>query len=196
MDEPIRAAIEPVFMVGPMKAHLPNWITVYLIQFCEQHAPSAEDYSPYLAGHITEGRQLGLPLDKLDARITDLLVTLSLQYLEQLSKKPISMKVELEQLWMVEQKSGDFNPVHQHAGLLSGIVYLQIPPQCNIETKEGCIDFLFGRYMPSSADFCGQRTVLPVPGDLYIFPAWLQHVVYPFKGEGKRLSMPFNLKAV
>jgi hypothetical protein len=196
MEEQVSAVIDPVFIVGPMKAHLPNWIVDYLKGFCEEYAPTAEDYSPYLAGKMSEGRQLGLPVDKLEPNIAELFLKLSYQYMEQLSGQPQSVKLELDQLWLVEQKAGDFNPVHQHGGLLAGIVYLQVPPQCSLESKEGCIDFIFGRHMPATADFCGQRTVLPVVGDMYLFPAWLQHVVYPFKGEGSRLCMPFNVKIV
>ena len=33
----------------------------------------------------------------------------------------------------------------------------------------------------------------PEPGVVYLFPSWLQHVVYPFKGPGTRLSIATNL---
>jgi hypothetical protein len=33
---------------------------------------------------------------------------------------------------------------------------------------------------------------VPVPGDLYLFPSWLRHLVYPFRGDGERRSMSFN----
>lgn len=193
MQEEITAVIEPIFIVGPLKARLPDSIIAYLNDFCQQS--STIDYSPYLAGKITDGRQLGLPVKKLAFHVKELVMKLSNQYLVQLGNSH-SLTLQLNELWMVEQMAGDFNPVHQHSGILSGIIYLQIPSQCNLESKEGCIDFIFGRHMPSSADFCGQRTVLPVVGDIYIFPSWLQHVVYPFKGDGKRLSLAFNIKTV
>lgn len=199
MQDQIQAVIDPIFIVGPMKAHLPDEITAHLLEFCKTEAPTAKDYTPYLAGRITEGRQLGLPLEKLSPQIAELLIALSYHYLEQLAGQQAERpqyKLELLDLWMVEQKAGDFNPVHQHGGLLAGIIYLQVPPECDIMTKEGCLEFLFGRHNPMTADFCGQRTIKPVPGDLYIFPAWLQHVVYPFKGEGSRICMPFNVKHV
>ena len=33
----------------------------------------------------------------------------------------------------------------------------------------------------------------PQIGDLYIFPSWLSHQVYPFRSEGERRSMAFNI---
>ena len=38
--------------------------------------------------------------------------------------------------------------------------------------------------------------VLPVPGDFYVFPAWQPHSVAPFRGEGERWSIAFNVVAV
>jgi hypothetical protein len=38
--------------------------------------------------------------------------------------------------------------------------------------------------------------VLPRAGDYYVFPAWQPHSVAPFRGEGERLSIAFNVVAV
>jgi hypothetical protein len=38
--------------------------------------------------------------------------------------------------------------------------------------------------------------VLPVPGDFYVFPAWQPHSVPPFRGDGERWSIAFNVVAV
>jgi hypothetical protein len=38
--------------------------------------------------------------------------------------------------------------------------------------------------------------VLPVPGEFYVFPAWQPHSVAPFRGEGERWSLAFNVVAV
>ena len=36
---------------------------------------------------------------------------------------------------------------------------------------------------------------LPKRGHMYLFPAWLGHSVMPFRGEGERRSMSFNVHA-
>ncbi|HIC17705.1 TPA: hypothetical protein EYO77_06290, partial [Candidatus Poribacteria bacterium] len=33
----------------------------------------------------------------------------------------------------------------------------------------------------------------PVVGDIYLFPNWLEHMVYPFEGKGERRSVAFNV---
>jgi len=38
--------------------------------------------------------------------------------------------------------------------------------------------------------------ILPRPGDYYVFPAWQPHSVAPFRGEGERWSIAFNVVAV
>ena len=38
--------------------------------------------------------------------------------------------------------------------------------------------------------------MLPVPGEYYVFPAWQPHSVAPFRGEGERWSIAFNVIAV
>ena len=37
--------------------------------------------------------------------------------------------------------------------------------------------------------------VLPVPGEFYVFPAWQPHSVMPFRGDGERWSLTFNVVA-
>ena len=37
--------------------------------------------------------------------------------------------------------------------------------------------------------------VLPVPGEFYVFPAWQPHSVMPFRGDGERWSLAFNVVA-
>jgi hypothetical protein len=34
----------------------------------------------------------------------------------------------------------------------------------------------------------------PVPGDMLLFPSWLEHSVAPFEGEGERICIAFNVR--
>jgi hypothetical protein len=34
---------------------------------------------------------------------------------------------------------------------------------------------------------------LPEVGDMYVFPGYIQHTVYPFKGDGERRCIAFNM---
>jgi hypothetical protein len=76
-------------------------------------------------------------------------------------------------------------------------LYLQVPPQIRSDSFDGQL-CLHG---PEEWHIQSFRTgmahyVLPVPGDLYVFPAWQPHSVAPFRGEGERWSLAFNVVAI
>jgi hypothetical protein len=102
--------------------------------------------------------------------------------------------------WINYQRAGEFNPCHRHSGDLSAIIYIDIP-ECiaeenvhlNIGTNMpsfGKVEFIHGDegmfWMPKS-------THQPKTGEIFIFPASLSHLVYPFKSDVERISMSFNV---
>ena len=104
----------------------------------------------------------------------------------------------LESLWANFQGPGDFNPPHSHGGALSWVIYLQIPDELIEENKQykgtsagpGGITFSYG---DGPREVITYQTYLPHTGDMYIFPAWLQHWVYPFKSDVERISVSGNV---
>jgi len=104
----------------------------------------------------------------------------------------------LESLWANFQGPGDFNPPHSHGGALSWVIYLQIPDELIEENKQykgtsagpGGITFSYG---DGPREVITYQTFLPQTGDMYIFPAWLQHWVYPFKSDVERISVSGNV---
>ena len=66
----------------------------------------------------------------------------------------------------------------------------------NIQTKgvnyigAGMINFEYGMDLPFSIS---KFEYLPEVGDLFIFPAWLQHHVYAFKSDVERISVSGNI---
>ena len=105
--------------------------------------------------------------------------------------------LRLIDLWLNVQREGDYNPTHTHGGSFSGVLFLQVPPQICGERFDGQLCF----HGPEEWQIQTFRTgmaqyVLPVPGDYYVFPAWQPHSVAPFRGEGERWSVAFNVVAV
>ena len=105
--------------------------------------------------------------------------------------------LQMIDLWLNVQRAGDYNPVHTHGGSFSGVLFLRVPPQIGPERFDGQLCF----HGPEEWHIQSFRTgmahyVLPVPGDLYVFPAWQPHSVAPFRGEGERWSIAFNVVAV
>jgi hypothetical protein len=100
-------------------------------------------------------------------------------------------------LWLNVQRAGDYNPTHTHGGSFSGVIFLQVPPQIGPDRFDGQLCF----HGPEEWHIQSFRTgmaeyVLPVPGEFFVFPAWQPHSVAPFRGEGERWSLAFNVVAV
>ena len=98
--------------------------------------------------------------------------------------------------WIVRQFEDEYNPVHYHKGHLSGVGYLKVPDNWGdytqnnkIKNQNGKIDFIFGNKAFLSD---GNLILEPRVGDFYMFPNYLFHTVYPFKGNEERRSVSFN----
>jgi hypothetical protein len=105
--------------------------------------------------------------------------------------------LQMIDLWLNAQRAGDYNPTHTHGGSFSGVIFLQVPSQITADRFDGQLCF----HGPEEWHIQSFRTgmahyVLPVPGEFYVFPAWQPHSVAPFRGEGERWSIAFNVVAV
>jgi len=101
--------------------------------------------------------------------------------------------------WYVRSFESDFSPLHKHtngtlndSGLFSCVGYLKVPEviQNSLDSKAGCIDFMFGVTSPMNI---GNFVIRPKVGDFYIFPGYLGHLVYPFQSEEERRSFSANI---
>jgi uncharacterized protein (TIGR02466 family) len=96
-------------------------------------------------------------------------------------------------------RQGNWQGHHVHAGAhVSGVYYI-VTPQVTLEVErdEGKISFFDPRPRANMAQLLTQKTrhaEAPVPGDMVIFPSWLEHSVAPFQGAGERISIAFNLR--
>ena len=104
----------------------------------------------------------------------------------------------LEKLWINYQGPNEFNPPHSHGGALSFVIFAKIPLELRVENQDykglsagpGGITFLYG----DIEDRCiTNHSVFPEEGDMYIFPAWVKHWVYPFKSDCTRISISGNV---
>ena len=110
---------------------------------------------------------------------------------------PGRYRLQAIDFWLNCQRSGDYNPIHNHGGSFSGVIFLKVPPQIDGSSFDGQLCF----HGPEEYQIQTFRTgmieyVLLVPGDFYIFPAWQTHSVMPFRGEGERWSLAFNAVAI
>ena len=178
------------------------------------------DYEDHLVGNFESGEQLAIKphdgpmIDGFSSfnQLTETKLSLAdayvKNYYESIGKKWRKTGVtELSDMWLNIQKEGDFNPVHNHnCKTLSGLscfVWLTFPDQVikssrdpNESDHQGMTYLHWGLTPAHFSETFEQPKhigLLPTPGVIVLFPCWLEHVVYPFKGPGKRISIASNI---
>jgi uncharacterized protein (TIGR02466 family) len=101
--------------------------------------------------------------------------------------------------WGVILRAGNWQAHHVHPGAnISGVYYVRAPAAALEEGREeGKISFFDPRPRANMAQLFTQKTrhtEAPVPGDMVVFPSWLEHSVAPFDGEGERICIAFNVR--
>ena len=103
-------------------------------------------------------------------------------------------------MWFVNQKPGEYNPVHIHTNCkVSSVMYLRKPSRQIKNRKEhyksdGMITFI--NNTGTDLNFCNSQVSFnPEPGTMFIFPALQHHMVWPYRSEDpndSRISLSFN----
>tara|TARA_R100000742_G_C4279236_1_gene103323 strand:+ start:4157 stop:4939 length:783 start_codon:yes stop_codon:yes gene_type:complete len=169
----------------------------------EQVKKNHKDYSHKLAGQLKT--QIGFDQKSKDIISPELAKYLGAydQMYQRYQNKPYEKKPRyaLTSLWCNYQHAGDFQPPHDHDGALSFVIYLDIPQTLIDENKAyratggrsmgpGAISFHYGEGNRQSIT---NMSEFPSTGDMFIFPAWLKHWVFPFKSDSVRISMSGNI---
>ena len=122
-------------------------------------------------------------------------------------------RIEIQEIWDVKMKPGDYNPLHMHGTEasqgLSSICYIKVPDSLHQAEEEnirnspykyankidGWLKFLWGISDHYKFDefACPTATyILPRVGDYFIFSKSLNHEVYPFRANEDRWSVQIN----
>lgn len=102
--------------------------------------------------------------------------------------------------WAVAYRAGHTQGLHVHPNAnVSGVYYVTAPAAALGPGDAGKISFYDPRPRATMAQLPFQATrhrIAPTPGDMYLFPSWLEHAVSAFQGEGERICIAFNGKLV
>ena len=96
-------------------------------------------------------------------------------------------------IWSVLMKEGDWHISHNHSmegAMISGGIYLNVPD--DIKSPGGDINWIMT--VPGYSFRADVYKHTPKTGEWIIWPAWLQHHVYPFRSNGERIMISFNAK--
>lgn len=174
-----------------------------------------------LVGQISEGEQLVMDHNhELVSGFSEFLCNMGVEYINAFMKGSGQMldgarQVSMDEIWSVHSYAGDYNPIHDHGTQtvmgISCTTWTKVPPQITQGPRPGSDDYgLYNASGESDGCLCfnyGQSSswdkerlkptqnivVRPQVGRLYMFPQWMQHMVYPFKGEGERRTVAANL---
>ena len=113
-------------------------------------------------------------------------------------------KLKLKSAWVNFQQKGEFNPLHNHTGLYSFVLWYKIPYYSNIEESAGpgrkSKNQISGKFQFHYTDILGNITGSAMPidnkweGQILLFPSLLNHSVYPFYSSNDyRISIAGNL---
>ena len=199
----------PKYMIESVKDYMDEY----------KHDKNKQALANTLVGERDRGEQL--LLDHNDKRMVEymnFICSLGAEYINHFASSGNSVKgpkqVQIDETWSVHSYDGDYNPIHDHGTkTLMGIsttAWTKVPPQigsvnANSPTyslynksghSDGCIAFQYGQVSVIDSERLkpAQSFVMtPEVGKLLLFPSWLQHMVYPFKGEGERRTIASNL---
>ena len=109
-------------------------------------------------------------------------------------------KFQILKSWVVRQFENEYNPTHWHSGHISGAGFLKVPSSLgghtqklkskNMNYRGGQLQLIHGSKMflsPSTIN------IEPRVGEMYFFPNYMMHCVFPFKNSNEeRRSISFN----
>ena len=154
------------------------------------------DVSNMLAGNISKEYDLLHAKDLLESYLIELFhfYNESYNYTNLVDQVNQPVPITLNNLWVNFQEKGEFNPSHKHSGIMSFVIWLDIPYDIKEESKDaGTFEFVY-------TDILGNTIPYKIPvdknfnGKIIMFPNRLMHSVYPyFSTEKQRITIAGNL---
>ena len=169
-----------------------------------------ENHSKLLVGHITKSETLN---DKNNWFYKNVLKkhTERMFYDDwdnyrryHIKKNESPPKFVMDRFWVNYLKQYEFNPLHNHSGLFSFVIFMKIPTHweeqhtLNFDNFRAQVasDFMFV-WSEHTENFLRTHYFSLSPEDegrMLFFPAWLQHQVYPFyECEEQRVTISGNI---
>jgi len=196
--------------VGVMEGQLPEDTVESLWKLIEESKKQPEDMKHDLAGNISSS----IRLDANSPLIQDFVKNVIPIYIEQTIKSygapwRTTMKEgqgwSLESLWVNFQRKHEFNPPHDHSGVYSFVIWMQIPtsyaeqkklPICAESNAKGTISN-FAFHYTNSLGRVSQfvyNMEKEAEGYMVMFPSEMKHQVFPFfENDGERISISGNI---
>ena len=165
-----------------------------------------ERWNHRLVGQINSSYRIE---DKNDWFFTNVLSKLGMNYEGRISnlgaRVPVANKsYYLSNMWVNYQKQYDFNPVHDHIGIYSFVIWMKIPTefkdQRELSIAKNTNTSVISNFCINYQNILGQNEEYmyemskEMEGTIIFFPSQLLHTVYPFYNcEEDRISISGNI---
>ena len=160
-----------------------------------------------LAGNISQSYSL---IDRGDWFYTNTIIPLIIEYGKEYGNLGRNVPVRsshpfhLDGWWVNYQKQNEFNPIHNHNGVYSFVVWMKIPYDCEKQNKKdiarnsntpniGKFEFSYQNILGDGMSATYNLTPKD-EGTILLFPSHLRHQVYPFYDcDEERISVSGNI---
>ena len=197
------APFGPHIVYSRMPAEIMDSLNKYIEKKIQKGQTENLDHGPHLVGKVTQefridNKQINA-MAKFFNSVFGAYYQFNLHRRNQNLHPDSEINVYYNGAWVVRQFEGEYNPAHTHTDCqLSCVGYLQVPDFSIAEQKEkkkhfpshGNIELI---HEGSNMWHTGSIRIKPAVGDFIVFPSYLMHTVYPFKGEGERRSFSMNI---
>ena len=166
-----------------------------------------EKHNMDLAGNIRKEFKIPKALGYFEGYIIDLCKKYDeeFNYVKTIKVTKQAHPFFLESMWVNFQKKHEFNPPHDHSGIYSFVIWMQIPtsyeeqkklPICAESNAHGSISN-FGFHYTNSVGRVSQffyNMEKEAEGYMIMFPSEMKHEVFPFyENDGERISISGNI---
>ena len=212
MNDEIKVPIKKIDFpnYGVIQSVLPQSIVNQLNDYIDIAKNKDETHNKKLAGNIS------LSLELFDTKnIISPFVLLIMKEYEKIYPQPFRLlatdknyNAELQSLWVNFQYQNEFNPMHDHTGTYSFVIWLKIPTNYKEQSnksiaKNSSNPDVISNFSLSYTDVFGKIRELLFgmdknrEGQILFFPSQINHSVYPFYDEGDaRISVSGNIGLV
>ena len=196
--------------IGVVEAKLPEDVTKDIWKAIKKARKKPENMKGELAGNISSSIRLDADSPQLAEFLNTILPEFIKSHIESYGAPWRAVMKEgegfnLESLWVNFQKKHEFNPPHDHSGVFSFVIWMQIPtsyeeqkklPICAESNANGTISN-FAFHYTNSLGRVSQfiyNMEKEAEGYMVMFPSEMKHEVFPFyENDGERISISGNV---
>ena len=196
--------------VGVVEGQLPEDVTENIWTVIKEARDQPEDMKSELAGNISSSIRLDTSSPLLEQFVGEILPSFMDNHIQNYGAPwRVVMKegqgFSLESLWVNFQRQHEFNPPHDHSGVFSFVIWMQIPTSYAEQKKlpicaDSNADNHISNFAFSYTNTLGKVSTFAynmekeAEGYMVMFPSQMLHQVFPFyENDGERISISGNI---